>query len=139
MTVVKGPAVLVGNSIGGFISASAAADYPGLVSGLVLVNSAGPIDAAFDIAAHAGKTKKPPPAWLARALTAGEQGGASIKSTNRNRSKQSNQTNHSLSINPMQSKGLMLYLERSIAGQLKWLYPTAPERADAWLEAEIFR
>lgn len=33
----------------------------------------------------------------------------------------------------------MMYLERSIASQLKWLYPTAPERADAWLEAEIFR
>lgn len=33
----------------------------------------------------------------------------------------------------------MFYLEGSIAGQLKWLYPTAPERADAWLEQEIFR
>jgi pimeloyl-ACP methyl ester carboxylesterase len=33
--------VLVGNSIGGFISASVAADYPDLVKGLVLVNSAG--------------------------------------------------------------------------------------------------
>ena len=30
----------------------------------------------------------------------------------------------------------MLYLERSIAAQLRWLYPTAPERADAWLEAD---
>jgi len=33
--------VVVGNSIGGFISASVAADYPDLVKGLVLVNSAG--------------------------------------------------------------------------------------------------
>lgn len=33
--------VLAGNSIGGFISASVAADYPGLVAGLVLLNSAG--------------------------------------------------------------------------------------------------
>lgn len=39
--VVGSPAVLAGNSIGGFISASAAADYPSLVAGLVLVNSAG--------------------------------------------------------------------------------------------------
>lgn len=33
--------VAAGNSIGGFISASLAADYPGLVEGLVLLNSAG--------------------------------------------------------------------------------------------------
>lgn len=33
----------------------------------------------------------------------------------------------------------MAFLERSIAKQLKWLYPTAPERADTWLEQEIFR
>jgi pimeloyl-ACP methyl ester carboxylesterase len=39
--VAKEPVVLVGNSIGGFISASMAADYPDLVKGLVLVNSAG--------------------------------------------------------------------------------------------------
>lgn len=39
--VVRGPVVLVGNSIGGFISASVAADYPDLVAGLCLVNSAG--------------------------------------------------------------------------------------------------
>ena len=41
LRVVKGPVVLVGNSIGGYISASVAADYPDLVKGLVLVNSAG--------------------------------------------------------------------------------------------------
>ena len=76
LTVVKGPAVLVGNSIGGFISASVAADYPDLVTGLVLVNSAGPIDAKFDIEAHSRATKKPPSAWLARALTAGARAAA---------------------------------------------------------------
>ncbi|KIY91372.1 hypothetical protein MNEG_16592 [Monoraphidium neglectum] len=105
LRVAKEPVVLVGNSIGGFISASMAADYPDLVKGLVLVNSAGPIDASFDIQEHATKTKSPPPAWVASAVTA----------------------------------GLMAYLEGSIAGQLKWLYPTAPERADTWLEQEIFR
>jgi pimeloyl-ACP methyl ester carboxylesterase len=41
LRVVKGPVVLAGNSIGGFISASVAADYPDLVRGLVLLNSAG--------------------------------------------------------------------------------------------------
>jgi pimeloyl-ACP methyl ester carboxylesterase len=39
--VVRRPVVVAGNSIGGFISASLAADYPGLVQGLVLLNSAG--------------------------------------------------------------------------------------------------
>ena len=33
--------VVAGNSIGGFISSSMAADYPALVKGLVLLNSAG--------------------------------------------------------------------------------------------------
>lgn len=37
--VVGRPAVLAGNSIGGFISASCAADYPELVAGLALVNT----------------------------------------------------------------------------------------------------
>jgi pimeloyl-ACP methyl ester carboxylesterase len=39
--VVGSPVVAAGNSIGGFISASLAADYPQLCSGLVLINSAG--------------------------------------------------------------------------------------------------
>lgn len=39
--VVRRPVVVAGNSIGGFISASMAGDYPGLVEGLVLLNSAG--------------------------------------------------------------------------------------------------
>jgi len=33
----------------------------------------------------------------------------------------------------------MGYLENSIGDQLKWLYPTNPDAADAWLEEEIFR
>lgn len=41
LQVVGSRVVVSGNSIGGFISASLAADWPGLVSGLVLVNSAG--------------------------------------------------------------------------------------------------
>ena len=43
LRVVRRPVIVAGNSIGGFISASLASDFPGLVQGLVLVNSAGPI------------------------------------------------------------------------------------------------
>jgi len=39
--VVRQPVVIAGNSIGGFIAASVAADYPKTVVGVVLVNSAG--------------------------------------------------------------------------------------------------
>lgn len=35
--------------------------------------------------------------------------------------------------------GLFWYLERTIPGTLKWLYPSAPERADEWLAEEIYR
>ena len=41
----------VGNSIGGYISASLAGDYPSLVQGLVLVNSAGRLDPGYAPAA----------------------------------------------------------------------------------------
>jgi hypothetical protein len=34
---------------------------------------------------------------------------------------------------------LMFYLQSSIGKQLKWLYPTNPGNADAWLEQEIYR
>ena len=36
--MVKTKAVVAGNSIGGFIATSMAADYPELVSGLILLN-----------------------------------------------------------------------------------------------------
>jgi len=39
--------VAVGNSIGGYICASLAGDYPALVAGLVLVNSAGRLDPGY--------------------------------------------------------------------------------------------
>ncbi len=41
LQVVRQPVVVAGNSIGGFIAASVAADYPQAVAGVVLVNSAG--------------------------------------------------------------------------------------------------
>ncbi|KAL3153511.1 hypothetical protein ABBQ38_011843 [Trebouxia sp. C0009 RCD-2024] len=47
LEVVGRPVVIAGNSIGGFISASLAADYPSLVKGLVLLNSAGKVDKSY--------------------------------------------------------------------------------------------
>jgi hypothetical protein len=39
----------------------------------------------------------------------------------------------------MTTAALMFYLQSSIGKQLKWLYPTNPGNADAWLEQEIYR
>jgi pimeloyl-ACP methyl ester carboxylesterase len=65
--VVATPVVVAGNSIGGFMCANLAADYPALVDGLVLLNSAGPIRAqAADPGAARGS---PPPALVINALT----------------------------------------------------------------------
>jgi pimeloyl-ACP methyl ester carboxylesterase len=104
------PCVVAGNSIGGFISASLAADYPSLVKGLVLINSAGPIEPDFSAEAHAravaDKARKgPPPEAVARAATA----------------------------------ALMAYLERTVPGQLEWLYPSDAAPARGWLADEIRR
>ncbi len=37
------------------------------------------------------------------------------------------------------SAALLFYLERTIEGTLKWLYPTNPGNADKWLGDEIYR
>ncbi|KAG2497218.1 hypothetical protein HYH03_004807 [Edaphochlamys debaryana] len=71
LEVVRAPVVLAGNSIGGFISTSMAADYPGLVRGLVLLNSAGPVDPGFDEATWrkaVAAGRKAPPKLLVQAL-----------------------------------------------------------------------
>lgn len=100
---------MAGNSIGGFISASMAADTPDLVSGLVLLNSAGPIDPGFSEEAWkqacAKKAESAPPRLLVQLL----------------------------------SRALFWYLEATIDKTLKWLYPTNPARADDWLAKEIYR
>jgi pimeloyl-ACP methyl ester carboxylesterase len=72
--VVGRPAVLAGNSIGGFISASCAADYPELVAGLALVNTAGPVTPGVteeQVQALVSETRKPPASWFVRATTFG--------------------------------------------------------------------
>ncbi|KAK9905885.1 hypothetical protein WJX75_008118 [Coccomyxa subellipsoidea] len=107
--VVRRPVIVVGNSIGGFLSASLAAASPTIVKGLVLVNTAGKIDpsytpeAAADAAASNGMTG--PPALVADLV----------------------------------SRGLFTYLERSIAKTLVRLYPVDATNADEWLAEEIFR
>lgn len=58
--VVRRRVVAVGNSIGGYISASLAGDYPTLVQGLVLVNSAGRLDPGY-IAAEPDPSLNPDP------------------------------------------------------------------------------
>lgn len=58
--VVRRPVVLGGNSIGGFISASVAADFPNLVRGLVLVNSAGLLKEGYRPPPHPVPPPSPP-------------------------------------------------------------------------------
>ena len=58
--VVRRPVAAVGNSIGGYISASLAGDYPSLVQGLVLVNSAGRLDPGYAPAAPDADPRPPP-------------------------------------------------------------------------------
>lgn len=58
--VVRRPVVAVGNSIGGFISASLAADFEGVVRGLVLVNSAGLLQEGYQPPSATPKVPSPP-------------------------------------------------------------------------------
>lgn len=44
--VIRKPVVLAGNSLGGYVSLSVAAQYPSSVAGLILLNSAGPFTEA---------------------------------------------------------------------------------------------
>ena len=73
LTEVKRPVILAGNSIGGFISTSVAGDFPSLVKGLVLLNSAGPIDPSFDVLKWeaAVRAKRPPPRLLVEVISRG--------------------------------------------------------------------
>ncbi|GAB4818230.1 hypothetical protein N2152v2_005276 [Parachlorella kessleri] len=102
--VVRRPVVAVGNSIGGFIAASVASDFPGVCKGLVLVNSAGLMEKGYQPPAQE-KAPFAPPFFVANAA----------------------------------SQALFAFLQGSVEGQLKRLYPVRPERADAWLAQEISR
>lgn len=109
LEVVGRPVVVTGNSIGGYIGAALAADYPTLCAGLVLLNTAGQVtpgwQPADDGKAPKATVKSPPPRILVEAL----------------------------------SRGLFLFLERSIPWNLSRLYPGDQTNADAWLAQEIYR
>ncbi|KAK9836731.1 hypothetical protein WJX74_006975 [Apatococcus lobatus] len=107
--VVRRPVVVVGNSIGGYISASLAAESPNLVQGLVLMNSAGQIDPGFQPASAstsmASSSSKGLPRFVVEAA----------------------------------SRSLYFFLQRTVPRTLKRLYPTAPSNAQGWLADEILR
>ncbi|GIL51391.1 hypothetical protein Vafri_7390 [Volvox africanus] len=72
LQVVGGPVVAAGNSIGGFISTCLAADYPPLVRGLVLLNSAGSVDPNFNIdvwRSAVAEGRPAPPAFIVSAIS----------------------------------------------------------------------
>ncbi|KAF6257981.1 Alpha/Beta hydrolase protein [Scenedesmus sp. NREL 46B-D3] len=136
--VVGSPAVLAGNSIGGFISASAAADYPSLVAGLALLNSAGSesrrgghrMKRTSVQAVPATSSLKPTRRWpVTPGFTAADAAAA----------EQQTKKPPNPMVVRLTTAALMFYLQSSIAKQLKWLYPTNPANADAWLEQEIYR
>jgi pimeloyl-ACP methyl ester carboxylesterase len=107
--VVERPVVICGNSIGGYISASVAADFPHLIHGLVLLNSAGQINVDFSPKQYEldliQSPRRPPPVIVVDAI----------------------------------STILFSFLEGDIENQLRRLYPTRPENADEWLGKEIRR
>jgi pimeloyl-ACP methyl ester carboxylesterase len=67
--VVQRPVVAAGNSIGGFVAASLAADYPGAVAGLALLNSAGRLAEGY-APPPVPPRASPPPALVADAVSA---------------------------------------------------------------------
>ena len=108
--IITRPVVMAGNSIGGYISASVAGDYPDMVKGLILLNSAGQINPDFSIEEYTNmlnspRSKKAPPTFIVDSV----------------------------------SSLLFSFLEGDIENQLKRLYPTRPENADEWLSREIRR
>lgn len=107
--IVGRPVVIAGNSIGGYISASVAADFPHLIKGLVLLNSAGQINEDFEPRQYEidllENPRQPPPVVVVDAI----------------------------------STLLFSFLEGDIENQLQRLYPTRPGNADEWLGKEIRR
>jgi pimeloyl-ACP methyl ester carboxylesterase len=107
--IVERPVVICGNSIGGYIAASVAADFPHLIKGLVLLNSAGQVNVDFSPKQYevdlVENPRQPPPVVVVDAI----------------------------------STLLFSFLEGDIENQLQRLYPTRPENADEWLGKEIRR
>lgn len=111
--VIGQPVVLAGNSIGGFISTTVAALLTSkVVSGVVLLNSAGKIDPAFTAQIRAS------PAGLEKLRERGNIPSVVVEAA---------------------SRGLFGYLQGSVKGQLTRLYPTVPSSVDDYLADEIQR
>jgi len=112
-SIVKSPAVLAGNSIGGYISAYTAAKHPGLVKGLVLVNTAGKlVEEVAELPFEEVAIKDEDSGFEAFRKTVVAEVGSRL---------------------------IFSYLERSVSGLLRKAYPQFPERADAGLAKEIER
>jgi pimeloyl-ACP methyl ester carboxylesterase len=77
LQVARRPVVVAGNSIGGFISASMAADYPGLVDGLILINSAGQIVEGYR-PPEAPPASSAPPAFVVDGVSRVSRWSASV-------------------------------------------------------------
>eukprot|EP00898_Chlorokybus_atmophyticus_P003492 jgi/Chlat1/4143/Chrsp27S04228 len=112
LQVVGGPVTIVGNSIGGFMSACLAADCPELVQSVVLLNSAGPIVPGY----------APP-------------GGATLAPVHVTPRKPMIPKPMVMAI----TTGLFRYLEKRIEQTLRRCYPVNPAAVDDFLIEEIFR
>lgn len=108
--------VAAGNSIGGYIvAAAAAASGRDLFAGVVLLNPAGRVDG------------------IATGRDTG--GGAPVQQEH----EEAPSAPPSRLFVEAVSRALFLYLELSISGTLKRLYPSNPDAADEWLAREIGR
>lgn len=121
--VVKEPVYMAGNSIGGYFSASFAADaYPELCAGLVLLNSAGRIDDPDDPVSVPGNEIKRTINPI-KAITPFL--GYLLR--------------ESRFVRMIAANVLIRNLRGRIGKTLKFVYPQNPDRADEQLAHEIYR
>lgn len=120
-SVVRKPAYVAGNSIGGYFGASFAADaYPDYCAGLVLLNSAGKLEDADDAAAAESLPRSSSPFAALQAVgkyVLHEWRPARMFAAN----------------------ALLRNLRGRIGTTLKLVYPTNPDCADEALAKEIYR
>jgi pimeloyl-ACP methyl ester carboxylesterase len=107
--VIKEPVTLAGNSIGGYCCSSVAADFPHLVKGLVLLNSAGRIVPGYTL---------PPPSTAVQ-KTFGEGLPSFVPWAI--------------------ARALFAYLDGNVDAILRRCYPKHPEEIEPWFVEEIKR
>lgn len=107
--VIREPVTLAGNSIGGYCCSTVAADFPHLVRGLVLLNSAGRILPGYSL---------PPPSSLPQKTLGDSLPGFVPWAV---------------------SRLLFAYLDGNVDTILRRCYPKHPEAIEAWLVDEIKR